>query len=562
MQRKLLLFLRKLRRMLRRRLSLVCLGAILVALCVTAGIYVNQPPAAEPAPVPAPQTPAPVTFTPAPLVATHNITVPVGTRQYAFTLRTTEEALRFSLPCRVKAPDVRALRTRTVYRSVVWRDSTAIGTVRLTFDQSEEGTVFYVRTDLPVEEDTLYLELSTPADDTLTVRPIHYGDSVISAAEEPVWDTPYPASAALYLEGGGVHLRTARISALRGLGQTVHTRRAPEDGVTLARKDAQLFISFPLASREGEQLTVSGVLTEQPGVHWDDGACPQNVLNLEASSTDYHLLDNGVYITMPEDYTPRAESDRHIYRAATAWLLGPCTYETNGPMFTAIGKSILYTYLDNVNTRGFLPTEPTSGWLLRDFGIGSGFYDTRFNFDTMKRLMRAETVWDDHEIGQTVQRMLDFYCAFADRNRFEFLEHTFVPDYGDASGDSKGTLSSLNHYLAEGLLLLRAGDAYGNEKYTARGWEVVDAINETYYRWIRDNADLWYGVYPDGWLRRGDYVEVTYNDLIDAAALLDKYGRWEEYEGIQILLHEKERWLRLAGRPELLEEHAAFTFAD
>lgn len=556
--------LHKAKRILRRRLPLACFAAILLALCATAGIYLSRSAIAEP---PAQDPPVQNTDTqkdtvPLPLpMAGSGVTLSVGKQYYTFTLRTADASLSCGLPTQVGQTDRRALRTRSAYRFPVARDGVPTGAVTLTLDQSVDGTVFYVQSDAPAQ-DALYLDISAAQDDALTVRPVSFGRSAAVDADAPTWDEPYPGSAALYLEGDGVHLRLSRLCALRSLGQTVYTYRSPAAGAVLSQTGGGLRLSLPLTCKEGELLDASGVLTETPGVNWEDGTARQNVGYLDAADTDYHIMADGVYITMPEDYAPRDGDGRHIYRTATAWLLGPCTYDSNGPMFAAIGKSIVYTYLDNVNEKGFLPTGPTSGWLQGDFGIGGGFYDTRFNFDTMKRLMRAETVWDDHEIGETVQRMLDFYCGFADRNQFTFLGHPFVPDYGDAEGDSRGALSSLNHYLAEGLLLLRAGDAYANEGYTARGWGVLDAIDKTYYRWIRDNADLWYGVYPDGWLRRGDYVEVTYLDLIDAAALLDKYGRWEEYEGIQTLLHEKERWLRLAGRPELLEDHPAFTFAD
>ncbi|MGE4549374.1 MAG: hypothetical protein AB7C89_07505 [Intestinibacillus sp.] len=544
---------------MRHKLQILCLCAVLAALCLTTVLYLHRHPGSASSPATAGSADAaqPPNL---PLV-TDGVSVTVGDRVYKFTLHASGETIVCGAPQRDGEADARALRTRTVYRFPVTQNGTSLGAVTLTLDQSDAGTVFYLQSGIPMEDGLLQLAVETAQDTGLTARPVAHGESAIPDAAAPLWDKPYPSHAALYLESDGVHLRTARLSVLHALGQTVYQYRTPSAGVTLSQAEGKLRVSIPLSCGENEQLATNGVLTAEEGVHWGDATVAGNVANLDASATDYRLLADGVYVAMPEDYSPREGDGPHIYRTATAWLLGPCTYESNGPMFTAIGKSIVYSYLDHVNERGFLPTAPTSGWLKSDFGIGGGFYDTRFNFDTMKRLMHAEAVWDDPEIGETVQRMLKFYCAFADRNQFDFLGHPFVPDYADADGNANGALSSLNHYLSEGLLLLRAGDTYGNSDYSARGWRVLNSINATYYRWIRDNADLWYGVYPDGWLRRGDYVEVTYNDLLDAAALLSKYGRWENYEGIQKLLHEKERWLRLAGRPELLQTHAAFTFA-
>lgn len=545
---------------MRHKLPVFCLLAVLAALCLTTVLYVNRhsagapaPESAEPADTAKPQNLPSVT---------NGVSIAVDDCIYKFTLRASDETIVCSTPLRDGEADVRTLRTRTVFRFPVTQNEASLGAVTLTLDQSDEGTVFYVQSGVPAVDGLLTLDIETAQDAELTVRPVAHDESSVPNAASPLWDKPYPANSALYLDGDNMHLRTARLSVLHALGQTVYQHRAPLAGVTLSQSEGKLRVSIPLSCDENELFETNGVLTAEEGVHWGDATVAGNVAILDASATDYHLLADGVYISMPEDYSPREGDAPHIYRTATAWLLGPCTYASNGPMFTAIGKSIVYSYLDHINEQGFLPTEPTSGWLKSDFNIGGGFYDTRFNFDTMKRLMRAEAIWDDPEIGESVQRMLKFYCTFADQNRFNFLEHPFVPDYANENGSSNGALSSLNHYLSEGLLLLRAGDTYGNSDYSARGWRVLNSINATYYRWIRDNADLWYGVYPDGWLRRGDYVEVTYNDLLDAAALLTKYGRWEDYEGIQKLLHEKERWLRLAGRPELLQAHAAFTFAD
>lgn len=546
---------------MRKKISLVCLAAVFSALLVSILFYINHtsPSPSDSAMEQIEQFDMPRYL---PQVSDGHVNLAVSGRIYEFSLSSSDSALQCAPPEPIQDPAIRALRVRTAFRFPVTKNGDPVGSVLLTFDQSKEGTVFYLESDRISSSGVLQMHIQTIQDDGLSVRSIAFGNPSIPKTQAPLWDEPYSAHSSLYLSGDGVHLRLSRLSSLQDLGQTVYAYRHAAAGATLSCVSGKLLISLPLDCSENGSFQTSGVLTSDEGVNWEDEEAVNNVQNLDASSIDYHLHSNGVYVAMPEDYSPRKKGESHIYRTASAWLLGPCTYESNGTLFGTVGKSILYNYLDHVNQDGFLPTEPTSGWLQSDFGIGGGFYDTRFNFDTMKRLMRAEAVWDDHAIGETVNRMLEFYCTFADQNQFDFLGYPFVPDYGNADGSASNALSSLNHYLSEGVLLLRAGDTYGDPNYSKRGWKILDSINATYYRWIRDNADLWYAVYPDGWLRRNDYVEVTYNDLTDAAALLSKYGRWEEYTGIQALLHEKERWLLLAGRPELLKEHAAFTFVE
>lgn len=497
-----------------------------------------------------------------------HVTFTIGDRSYTLTV----EGADIGAPVR-STPDVRLLRTRSVallplfeHIEPVDTDDTApparkpLGTLTLTLDETEDGTVFYLaaQTDAPIKA-----VLSTEPGDTLAMRAVAYKAEEVPEARNVRLDHAYDADSGLYFEGKSTHLYLSRLASIRALGQTVYTRTVPDEGVSIMQTEDALQFSIPLPAG---RTVLNGAATAQPLVNWEHEDALFNVLNLDASAVDYHPMADGVYLTMPDTYRPHAGEGIHIYRAATAWLLGPCTYDTNGPMFSAIGKSIVYLYMDAVNEDGFIPTVPSSTWLSEEYGIGAGFYDTRFNFDTMKRLMRAETVWNDPEIGKTVRRMLSFYEKFADANAFEiefrYSTQPFVPDYGHASPDALKPTSaacSLNHYLAEALVLLRAGTAYENESYLERGFAIMDAINVSAGRWIKRNGDLWYAMRPDGEMEKDDYVDVTYLDLVDACALLYKMNHWDGYESIQALLATKEEWLLDHGYDENTMPHGDFT---
>ena len=463
-------------------------------------------------------------------------------------------------------PDTRALRVRSCVRIPVLQEGLSAGSVTLTFDESPEGTIFYLRAQCRVPLTATLTVSDAPA---LNLRAIPFMESAVPDAGPVRWGAAYDADSALFLEGEGLGLYLSRTAALTGLGSTVYTRAVPAEGVTLLR-DAEtgaLTASIPLTA--GDTI-VSGGATPGPLVYWEAKDAAFATILLSASDTDYHLMADGVYITMPDSYRPHDGTDApHIYRTSTAWLLGPCTYETNGPLYTALGKSIVYSYLDHVNGTGFIPTPPASTWLMGDYGIGGGFYDTRFNFDTMKRLMAAEQAWHDPAIGETVHRMVRFFLSYSEGNRFTVDGVPFVPDYGypepktdaDPSPFSRTTAAaSLNHYLTEGLLLLRAGEAYDDPDATARGFEIVQAVSDSADLWIRENGDLWYAIRPDGQTEKDDYVNVTYLDLIDASALLHKLGVWDKYPGVQRLLDSKEQWLRDTGNATLTTPHVPFTY--
>ncbi len=486
----------------------------------------------------------------------------VGTRTYTLTL----EGAAAGAP-RMDAPEVRPLCTRTrmvlplLGSAAQGETPPEVGTVALTVDETDTGTVFYLSSDSPAGVRAV---LTTQDDDALTVRAVDPDDTETAEPAAPRFGTAYSPGSALYLEGDAVHLYLSRPSTLTALGQSVYVCKTPLVGASLARGEGTLALSLPLPAG---LASCAGIVTDRTLVNWDNPDAHTNVRNLDASVVGYHLQADGVYIAMPDTYRPFDEQadGRHIYRAATAWLLGPCTYDTNGPMFIALGQSIIYRYLDSVNAQGFLPTEPSSTWLSEEYGIGAGFYDTRFNFDTMKRLMHAETLWDDPLIGETVQRMVDFYLDFADAAQFKAHDVAFVPDYGHPAPDSVAPSTaacSLNHYLTEGLLLLRAGERYGDERAAARGYDILDAINETAARWITPGHDLWYAVRQDGEMEKPDYIQVTYLDLADAAHLLTKYGVWDDYPGIQALLALKEEWLLDHGYRDMLTRFPEFTAFD
>ena len=346
---------------------------------------------------------------------------------------------------------------------------------------------------------------------------------------------------------------------MRSLGQTVFVRDVPVQGSTLTRKDDTITITIPLATG---QTVLSAIATHQPLLDWDNADAVFYTKRLSAGPDDYHLFADGVYSAMPTTYRPHTGTQQaHIYRCASALLLGPARQSTNGPLFTTLGKSIVYLYLDAINDAGFIPTAPQSTWLWQDYQIDQGYYDTRFNAETAKRLMLAAQTWHDPAIEQAAIRMLDFYCAYADAHAFTVGESVFVQDYGnyDDSFLPNTSACSLNHYLTNGLLLLRAGTAYARDDYTQRGYAILRSINTSAWHFIQTNGDLWYALRPDGVSEKNDYIDVTYNDLLDACALLSKLGTWNAYPGIQALLASKEEWLLANGHKALLRPHAAYT---
>ena len=123
----------------------------------------------------------------------------VGTRTYVLTL----EDVTMGEP-RFDTPDVRPLCTRT--RMVVPLLGSAAqgetppetGTVTLTVDETDAGTVFYLSSDSPAGVRAV---LTTQDDDKLTVRAVDPDDEETAEPAAPRFGMAYSPDSALYLEG-------------------------------------------------------------------------------------------------------------------------------------------------------------------------------------------------------------------------------------------------------------------------------------------------------------------------------------------------------------------------
>lgn len=279
------------------------------------------------------------------------------------------------------------------------------------------------------------------------------------------------------------------------------------------------------------------------------------VVNFDATN-DYLFLSDGHYYAKPTDYAPCAnKSGRYVYKTAASFVHRSAVEQNCGAYLRLLGLYLMYTRIESYNALGYVANPCESQWLKNDYGIGAGFYDTRFNTDAIRALLFAENAGDEPLIRETVERALDFYIGFRAEHGFSANGSFFAPDYLDADGITASDHSSLNHYLAEGMALIEAGQLYGRDDYVAAGLDIFGEVEKSYSIWIRKNGDLWYGVSRSGEMIRDDYVAVTYNDLVAVVKQLDGMGRLDGYPGIRALLASKEGWLEASGYGSNIVSH-------
>ena len=256
---------------------------------------------------------------------------------------------------------------------------------------------------------------------------------------------------------------------------------------------------------------------------------------------------DGYYYTAPDSYFPTGEN--YFYPLPAAHIAGKMARDADEPACRALGLAMIDIMREKQNEYGFLPSEAGSGWLLEDYGIGPGYYDTRFNTDFwLANLNAAEnfgvTAWLDR-----VRTYADFLMEFAAGHHFAFGqapdEGWLVEDYWHPDG-GQTTHSSLNHHAAEASFLYRLTNATGDEQYAAFADRMVRGIELTAGRWPMADGNLYYAYLPDGAMMDGDYPSLTYNDLLDLQSLYTaRHG--SPSAALQTLMDSKRAWMDANG---------------
>ncbi len=277
---------------------------------------------------------------------------------------------------------------------------------------------------------------------------------------------------------------------------------------------------------------------------WARSGCDR-LWNTYANSGSGRWCSDGYYWPSPSTYEPSGENifyamtDAYICRSMLA-LTGydRLAYDLGAAMMDVMAK--------RQNEMGYFPTLPESTWLSGEYGVGAGFYDTRFNTDLVQMFLDAYECYGLARFRAVLDRYLDFYTDYAaSHHNVTASGGWFVWDYDDAAGGHR-THTSLNHQLAEALLLFHLADSLGRSDLTALGDRLLLAITDTTRSWVRADSNLHYGVYPNGSFGGQDYPYLTYNDLYDMQVYLQK-SRGARSGALDTLMAAKLRWMQKNG---------------
>ena len=153
-------------------------------------------------------------------------------------------------------------------------------------------------------------------------------------------------------------------------------------------------------TEEGLQLTVTGhgleegratdalILTSPDKImNWDVNNCAKAWVSYVTNDSMLWCY-GGYYRESPYNYIPTGTNYYYCCPACYCirGFLGRTPPCKEAPALTIL---MLDTMAQRQNSYGYWATEPGSGWLQGDYGIGAGFYDTRFNTELLELYIRA-----------------------------------------------------------------------------------------------------------------------------------------------------------------------------
>lgn len=251
---------------------------------------------------------------------------------------------------------------------------------------------------------------------------------------------------------------------------------------------------------------------------------------------------DGYYFPTPSTYVPYNEN--MLYRHPSNYVGSAYVKNANIPLAKELGYILTKICMENQNTQGYWATGPKSGWLVADFGIGGGFYDTRFNTDFAENLLNAYKEYNNDDFLRSVVTYANYYIKHAQNNNYVTQNGgILVEDYGYSEQHIK-THVSLNHQLAEMNFLYELYEVTREQSYLDLADKMLLAVEDTRDQWVLPSGNLNYALYYTGVTNTMvDYPYLTYNDLYITKNVLKKYHN-RTSATIEYLMANKLEWMK------------------
>lgn len=282
------------------------------------------------------------------------------------------------------------------------------------------------------------------------------------------------------------------------------------------------------------------VVNDRDGIDWSQDGVPR-LWSTYRNAGEGRWCFDGYYMPSPGNYVPTG--DRVYFCNPASYLIRSFVYQAGSSRIARnLGIAMLDTYIRAQNSDGFWPTQPGCTWLADDYGIGPGFYDTRFNTDFAALLVYAQDRYPSDVYRDALRRYCDFFADYAKECHVETKQGGwYVPDYWHE--DMTHTPhTSLNHQLAEILLLYGAADTLADSSLSDLADRMLAAIDESGEDWLLEDGNLHYQVSADGEYGNTDYPYLTYDDLFKLQKYLNDHFSYTD-PVLDLLMTRKRAWM-------------------
>lgn len=255
------------------------------------------------------------------------------------------------------------------------------------------------------------------------------------------------------------------------------------------------------------------------------------------------LLYDGYHYQSPSSYFP--------YSPGSFWRI-PSDYLTNSLIKTGgslasdiLGNALLRSAHSNINDDGYLPTLPRSLWLYNDYGIKEGFFDTRFNADTLETNIIAHRKFGDQAFRDASLKLAEYYLMHGTTRKLVNYDNVgnegwLVEDYYGEGGNP--THISLNHQLQAIHTFYMLYEDEKDERFLEFADKMLQGIKNTTSMWVKQDGNLEYAYLQNGEMGFKDYDYLTYNDLLNVQDdLLRLKGQRDP--DLDLLIQSKKLWM-------------------
>jgi len=276
------------------------------------------------------------------------------------------------------------------------------------------------------------------------------------------------------------------------------------------------------------------------------------------------LCTDGYYYEVLDNYLP--SQDGTLFRMPACYAGVSFARYPTCRMVSEVGYAVLRLSASSQNKQGYWETGPYSVWLQSDFGIGAGFYDTRFNTEFASGLVDTYESYHDKDLLAAIINYTQYFIEHTQSCHITVGDGWLVRDYAPArrSMAYRPTHSSLNHQIAEIIYLnkldklLRSLSEDEQEIFMdcefVKDPQIITGLSDKMLRGVENTANYW--VMPDHNLNYAygyngssflpDYPYLTYNDLYDLNKQL-KEMKGHTNQVLEYLMGEKKQWMDANG---------------